>query len=101
MLFAELEPLKVRPWNILSVLPKMLRVQKRIVQALVEQESTLNIAVDTIETSVAINMNLEGRIDKLWQEVYEKQENDIKRLESKLDTLLEAIREEDEEDKKS
>lgn len=94
MLFAELEPLKVRPWNILGTLAKMLVVQKRIVQALVKHEAELDAATEIIETSVAVSMNLEGRIDKLWQEVYEMKE-DSRRLEEKLDTLLEAIREED------
>ena len=97
MLFAELEPLKVRPWNIFSVLAKMLIVQKRVVSALVQHEAEINAAVETYETAVAVGMNLEGRIEKLWQEVYERQDGDIQRIEKKLDKLLEAIREEDSE----
>ncbi len=95
MLFAELEPLKVRPWNIFSVLAKMLAIQKRIVGTLVQHEAEISMAVETYETAVAVGMNLESRIDKLWQEVYERQDIDIRRIETKLDTLLEAIREED------
>lgn len=98
MLFAELEPLKVRPWNIFSVLAKMLAVQKKVVGTLVQHEAEISMAVETYETAVAVGMNLESRIDKLWQEVYERQEKDIERLEAKMDTLLEAIREEDETD---
>jgi len=98
MLFAELEPLKIRPWNILGVFAKMLAVQKRAVKALVDHESTLETATETYETAVAVGMNLESRIDKLWQEIYERQE-DMQRLESKVDMLLEAIREEDKDGK--
>ncbi len=99
MLFAELEPLKVRPWNILSVLANMLAVQKRVVGELVQHEADIGTAIETYETSVAVGMNLEGRINKLWQEVYERQDQDIQRVERKLDTLLEAIREEDKDGK--
>ncbi len=99
MLFVELEPLKVRPWNILSVLANMLAVQKRVVGALVQHEAEINAAIETYETAVAVGMDLESRINKLWQEVYERQDQDIQRLEGKLDTLLEAIREEDKDGK--
>ena len=99
MLFAELEPLKIRPWNILSVLANMLAVQKRVVGALVQHEAEIGTAVETYETAVAVGMDLESRINKLWQEVYERQDQDIQRLEGKLDTLLEAIREEDKDGK--
>lgn len=98
MLLADLEPLKVRPWNILRVLSKMLQAHRAIVRRLVEQDSTLDETTDTIETSVALAMNLSTRIDGIWAEIY-KNEEDRRSLEAKLDELLAAVRKEETEQK--
>ena len=73
-LLSELQNTKVRPWNIFKVIKRTRDILHGIVTILVEILILNKEVSNSIETAVKMDIEIEERINKIWRQIYQKEE---------------------------
>lgn len=73
-LAADIESMKIRPWNVFKVMKALQEVQVNLLQLCGELLTAYGTSVDGIEKLAIADLALSEKMSKLWAEVYSNEE---------------------------